>query len=58
MVIRDALLRARVPTVAFVDRRAISAGALIAPVEDGGRRRITVARLADRRLVPPALRLA
>jgi membrane-bound serine protease (ClpP class) len=30
VVIRDALLRARVPTVAFVDKRAISAGALIA----------------------------
>jgi membrane-bound serine protease (ClpP class) len=28
--IRDALLEARVPTVAFVDKRAISAGALIA----------------------------
>ena len=28
--IRDALLRARVPTVAFVNKRAISAGALIA----------------------------
>jgi membrane-bound serine protease (ClpP class) len=30
VVIRDALLRARVPTVAYVDKRAISAGALIA----------------------------
>ncbi|WP_170229222.1 NfeD family protein [Polyangium fumosum] len=30
LVIRDALLDARVPTVAFVDPRAISAGALIA----------------------------
>jgi len=29
VVIRDALLRTRVPTVAFVDKRAISAGALI-----------------------------
>src|SRR5688500_5287976 len=29
VVIRDALLRARVPTVAFVNKRAISAGALI-----------------------------
>jgi membrane-bound serine protease (ClpP class) len=29
VVIRDALLRARVPTVAFVNNRAISAGALI-----------------------------
>jgi membrane-bound serine protease (ClpP class) len=29
LLIRDALLQARVPTVAFVDRRAISAGALI-----------------------------
>lgn len=29
VLIRDALLDARVPTVAFVDRRAISAGALI-----------------------------
>ena len=30
VVIRDALLRSRVPTVAFVNKRAISAGALIA----------------------------
>ncbi len=30
VLIRDALLRSRVPTVAFVNRRAISAGALIA----------------------------
>jgi membrane-bound serine protease (ClpP class) len=29
VVIRDALLRARVPTVAFINKRAISAGALI-----------------------------
>jgi membrane-bound serine protease (ClpP class) len=29
VVIRDALLRARVPTIAFVNKRAISAGALI-----------------------------
>jgi membrane-bound serine protease (ClpP class) len=29
VIIRDALLRARVPTVAFVNKRAISAGALI-----------------------------
>ena len=34
VLIRDALLRARVPTVAFVDKRAISAGALIALAAD------------------------
>ena len=34
VLIRDALLNAKVPTVAFVNKRAISAGALIALAAD------------------------
>lgn len=46
VIIRDALLEAQVPTVAFVNKRAISAGAPIEVVHVDGNR-IVVRRHAD-----------